>query len=136
MPQTGTVDTAARTGLPATSQIALALLAFLAIGPFVTGLDLWLRFLPDYPAIAHFRAAGALGHGLWIASGVLALATIVLTVRRRFAAAAIAGAAFAAANFWGGNLAWGQMTVGNGLAIVAFALCAASAIGNRARVRQ
>ena len=136
MPQTGAVDTVVKTGLPTTSQIALALLAFLAIGPFVTGLDLWLRFLPDYPAIAHFRAAGALGHGLWIGSGVLALATIALIVRRQFAAAAIVGAAFTAANVWGGNLVWAQTTVGNWLALGAFALCAASAIGNRAAARQ
>ena len=127
MPQTQT-GTPATAELPTTSRIALALLAFLAIGPFVTGLDLWLRFLPDYPAFRHFYAAGTLGHALWIGSGVLALATVALIRRRQFVAAAIVSAVFAAANMTGAPMVWGQATYGPWLAIAAFVLCVAGAI--------
>lgn len=121
----------ARSALPTTLQIALALLGFLAIGPLVTGLDLWLRFLPDYPAIRNFYAADALGHVLWIGSGFLALATIALIVKRQLVIAAVASAAFAAANAYGAELVWSRTTIGCWLAIGAFVLVAAAAYSAR-----
>ena len=122
MPQMQTAE------LPTTSRIALVLLWFLAIGPFVSGLDLWLRFMPEYPAFRHFYAASTFGHALWIGSSVLALAIIALIRQRQFIAAAVVSVPYGVTSAIGAAIVWGQATFRPLFLISVFVLCVASAV--------
>ncbi|MGO4549579.1 hypothetical protein AB4059_00525 [Lysobacter sp. 2RAF19] len=116
-----------KASLSVASMWAITFLALLSIGPLVTGLDLLLNFLPQVPAIQSLHAASSIGQALWVGSGVLGAATILLMLRRSVLGV-VACLVFAASYISGAKAVWLYFTPGCWLAIAAVVL---SVIGTR-----
>ena len=112
-----------KSALPVASKIAIAILVLLSFGPFMTGLDLALHFLPTkIPAIQNLHSAPLIGKLLWVGSGFLGVLAVYL--RRRPVATVVATLLFVGAYVPGAALVWAQFTFGCWLAIATFVLTA------------
>lgn len=93
--------------IPAWSKRAAFLVAFLTIGPIGVALDLAIHILPDYPAIQTMRSASLVAKSLWLASGLLGMAAIIVLVRRPIAGFVLS-LIFAPLSLVGGTMLWQQ----------------------------
>jgi asparagine N-glycosylation enzyme membrane subunit Stt3 len=86
---------------------AAFLVAFLTIGPIAVALDLAIHILPDYPAIQTMRSASLAAKSLWLISGLLGVAAVMLLCRRPVAGFVLT-LMFSVGSVAGGNMLWQQ----------------------------
>jgi hypothetical protein len=116
-----TENTTAPTGL---ARMAIGLLS---LSPFAVALDLWLRFLPDFPAMQYMRTAAPAVQAGWIALGPIGIIAIIL-LRRRPVAGATLALMFCIAYVPLARLLWRHFTWGCWLAIASAIFVSVGAI--------
>lgn len=124
-----------RPGRSLATRFAVALVACLSFGPLMTGLGLWLGFLPNqFPVVQNLYAAGPTAHAVWFGAGVLGIAAIVALLRAPRLAVAVC-LAFAIAYVFGALWLLGQFTFGAWAAIASVPLSIAAAVAESRRAR-
>lgn len=101
-------------------------LGILSLSPFAVALDIWLHFLPDYPAMQYMRAANPIVQASWVGLGPIGIAAIVLLQSRPIFGVVLTFL-FGAGYVPLARLLWGHFTWGCWLAVATVVLAVVGA---------